>query len=313
MLNPGEGYINMNYNKLNYFYTVAQTLNFTKAAEQLYVSQSAISRHMKELEEDFGTPLFIRTNRNLILTEAGKVLYNEISLFFSREEELYQKVRAASNVNVDKLNIGFMGIRPAYHIPSIVNDMLIQLPDLSVNLRRYNWDAIIPALNFNKIDVGLRLRMEEDADKHITHFFLGIDYPAMVVSNRHPLAEKKHASIRDFKNDMFFLLSEKDSVIPYSYTWKMLREAGLSSITYTEYDEAETILMMIHADAGVSVLSRFAATDQFPDLKIIELDGVDPIYCELVWRSENDNPMIPIFAERLKKDYIEREEKESGQ
>lgn len=61
----------MNYNKLRYFYTVAQTLNFTKAAEQLYISQSAVSRHMKELEEDFGVPLFVRTNRDLILTDAG--------------------------------------------------------------------------------------------------------------------------------------------------------------------------------------------------------------------------------------------------
>ena len=60
----------MNYNKLKYFYIVAKHLNFTKAAEELFISQSAVSRHMKE--EEFGTKLFLRTNRNLILTNAGK-------------------------------------------------------------------------------------------------------------------------------------------------------------------------------------------------------------------------------------------------
>jgi DNA-binding transcriptional LysR family regulator len=289
----------MNYNKLRYFYTVAQTLNFTKAADELFVSQSAISRHMKELEEDFGVSLFVRTNRDLILTDAGKTLFEEIQYLFSRENEIYQKVRAAAFQEVARLNIGFMGIKPAYHIPAIVNQMLLEHSSLSINLRRYNWDDILPALNCNEIDVGLRLRMGDFTETEYNHLVLDQAYPAMVVSSRHPMAQKKRAVLSAFKNDMFLMLSKKDSAIPYSYTKKLFEQYGFSPKSYSEYDQVETILMLIHSNAGVSLLSRFAATDQFPDLQVIELDQIDALYLELVWKKTNSNPFISIFADKL--------------
>lgn len=289
----------MNYNKLKYFYNVSQTLNFTKSAKELYVSQSAISRHMKELEEDFGVQLFIRTNRDLILTEAGQVLADEIRLFFSKEEELYQKVRAAALGSQPKLNVGFMGIKPAYHVPAIVNKMAIEMPGLSVNLRRYNWDDIIPALNGNEIDVGVRLRMGTFDEPGFNHFVLDTDYPAVVVSSRHPMAGKKMAELRDFKDDTFFMLSTKDSAVPHTYTKKLFQSSGFKPRNYAEYDMVETILMLIHSDAGVSLLSRFAATDQFPDLHVVNISDVNPIHLELVWKKGNDNPFIEDFQEKM--------------
>lgn len=289
----------MNYNKLKYFYNVSQTLNFTKSAEQLYVSQSAISRHMKELEDDFGVELFVRTNRDLILTEAGQVLADEIRLFFSKEEELYQKVRAAAFGTPEKLNVGFMGIQPAYHVPTIVNEMVLEHPGLSVNLRRYNWDDIIPALKSNEIDVGIRLRMGEFNEPDYEHFVLDQDYPAIVVSTRHPMAFKNIASLSDFKNDTFLMLSKRDSALPHIYTKSLFQKSGFSPKKYAEYDQVETILMLIHSDAGVSLLSRFAATDQFPDLHVVNLKDMDPLYLELVWKRGNTNPFIEDFKVRM--------------
>ena len=289
----------MNYNKLKYFYHVSQTLNFTKSAEELYVSQSAISRHMKELEVDFGVELFVRTNRDLILTEAGQVLADEIRLFFSKEDELYQKVRAAAFGSPQKLNVGFMGIQPAYHVPAIVNEMVIENPGLSVNLRRYNWDDIIPALNCNEIDVGIRLRMGEFDQPDYEHFVLDTDKPAMIVSGRHPLANVTRASLKDFSYDTFLTLSKKDSALPHTYTKKLFQKTGFSPKKVAEYDQAETILMLIHSDAGVSLLSRFAAIDQFPDLHVVDLEEMDPLHLELIWKRGNSNPFIDLFCQKM--------------
>ena len=57
--------------------------------------------------------------------------------------------------------------------------------------------------------------------------------------------------------------------------------------------------MMIHADAGVALLSRFAATNQFSDLKVVPLQGMEPIYLELIWQTENKNPLINTFTEKM--------------
>ena len=293
----------MNYNKLSYFYTVAQILNFTKAADELYVSQPAISRHIRDLEDDFGVPLFIRTNKDLILTEAGQVLFDEIKLFFSREQELYQKVRAAAFPQAEQLSIGFMGIRPAYHIPVIVNEMLKESPALSVNLRRYNWDEIIPALRHREIDVGLRLRMGALEYEDLASCILDEDMPAMVVSDRHPTASQEAAVIQDYKNDHFLLLSQKDSAIPHNYTFDLFKRMHMTPRKYTIYDQVETILMLIHSDAGVSLLSRFAATDQFPDLRVVPLANLSPMYLELIWKKDAKNTCIFSFVEKMQAYY----------
>lgn len=289
----------MNYNKLKYFYNVAQTCNFTKSAEELYVSQSAISRQIKELEDDFGVALFTRTNRDLLLTEAGQVLFDEIRLFFSKEKELYQKVRAAAFGVQPKLNIGFMGIQPAFHIPAIVNKMALEIPGLGIHLRRYNWDDIIPALNGSEIDIGLRLRMGTFCEPECNHHILDTDFPAMVVSARHPAASQETADLDAFLDDEILILSPKDSAVPHEYTQKLFRQYGLTPKHYTEYDQVESILMLIHSDAGVSLLSRFAAIDQFPDLKVVKIANVEPLHLELIWKRENTNPYIETFCKEM--------------
>lgn len=293
----------MNYNKLYCFYRVAQTLNFTRAAEELYVSQPAVSRHIKDLEEDFGAELFIRTNKDLILTEAGETLYNEIRPFFSREQEIYHKVRAAASPEIKQLSIGFMGIKTAYHIPAIVNEMLSASPSLSINLRRYNWDEIEPALIHEEIDVALRLRMGPLENADMENLVLDKDSPAMVVSNRHPTAGKKTASIKDYKNDNLLLLSQTSSGIPHDFTLDLFKRNGVSPKSYSVYSQVETILMLIHADAGVSLLSRFAATDQFPDLKVVNLEGLEPMYLELVWKKAAPSPCILPFVKKMQDYY----------
>lgn len=290
----------LNYNKLRYFYTVANHLNFTNAAKELFISQSAVSRHMRELEEELHAELFIRTNRNLILTDAGKILLEEVSSFFSREEELIKKVRAAANKTNTELSIGFMGIQPAFHMSSISNEMIMEYPNLTINMRRYNMDEVETAIHMHEIDIALRLRMGSFDDINLEHLILDSAPPAIVVSKRHPLSNKKTADLAEFRNDRLLMLSEKDSAVPYRYTKTLFERHHLKPKDILVYDQVETILMMIHSDAGISLLSKFAATDQFSDLCIIDINIKDHIDLELIWRKNDDNPLIPVFAEKLR-------------
>ena len=290
----------LNYNKLKIFFTVAQTLNFTRASEELFISQSAVSRHMKELEEELGAVLFIRTNRDLILTEAGRVLYQEIAPFYSREEEILRKVYDAAGTGQKELRIGFMGIQQAFHIPAIVNNMLLTDANLSIRMKRYNWDEIEPAVESYKIDVALRLRMGSFDASQLDHQILDAAPPAIVTSDRHPAASKESVCLEDFKNDHFLMLSETDSALPNSFTHMLFKKHGFQPRKLSVYDQPETILMMIHSDAGISLLSRFAATDQFPDLRVLDISIPDMIYLELIWRRSDSNPMIRLSVEQMK-------------
>jgi len=83
----------LRYQSLKYFTVVAENESITKAAEKLFIGQSGLSVHMKNLEDELGVTLFVRTNRNVFLTEAGKALYEWTSPFFNGEKAALDNIR----------------------------------------------------------------------------------------------------------------------------------------------------------------------------------------------------------------------------
>ena len=96
----------MTQSQIKYFLAVAQEMSFSKAAESLYVSQPAVSRQVAQLEQELGVPLFIRTNQEILITEAGQ----EFQRFFSEGQraflELVERMRNTSGSLQGTLNIG---------------------------------------------------------------------------------------------------------------------------------------------------------------------------------------------------------------
>jgi DNA-binding transcriptional LysR family regulator len=299
----------MNYNKLFYFQIVAKHLNFTKAAEELYISQSAVSRHMKELEDDFGVKLFVRTNRNLLLTKAGKVLYEKTHDIFSRESEIYSAVRAAEFGEIPELRIGAMGIKSAYTIPIIANELINDIPNLKVSMQRFNWDTIGPALKRNEIHVALRLRFGKQIESNLNYRLLDCGTPSMIVHKTHRLADRASAHMSEFAKDTFLVLSQKESSIPFRHTLNFFRKNQMQPDKILKCGTPEELVMMVNSAAGVSLMSKFALIDQFPDIRIIDIKDSDPLYLELVWLKES-NRDIPVdiiekFAAKMQSRYTQ--------
>ncbi|MBR3309072.1 MAG: LysR family transcriptional regulator [Lachnospiraceae bacterium] len=293
----------MNYNKLKYFYIAAKNLNYTKAASELYVSQSAISRHIKELEEDFGVQLFVRTNRDLILTDAGKVLYDKANEIFSKESDIYSAVRAAANQESSELRIGTMGIRFAYTIPMIANEMINVIPNLKVSMQRFNWDTICPALYRKEIQVGLRLRLGEMKEENLAHLVLDQDTPSMIVHKTHRLADKTSVKMKEFEKDNFLILSKAESSIPFSHSKGILKKNQMKPKSIIECASPEELMMMVNSGAGVALMSKFALLDQFPDIRTIDVDEHDLLWLELIWLKDSESPLLHHFVQKMEECY----------
>ena len=147
----------MNYSKLKYFYETAKTLNQTRAAQKLFVSQTAISRHILDLEYDLKASLFTRTNRDLALTPAGKKLFEICDAIFSREDEIYQTVRGASKQEIGKLEIGFMGTSFVSHIKELIESFQKDHPHLELIFKSMSWGAVTSAVENGEIDLGVKV------------------------------------------------------------------------------------------------------------------------------------------------------------
>lgn len=281
----------MNYNKLRYFYEAGRTLNLTRAAQDLYISQPALSKHIADLEQDLGVQLFVRTNRNLVLTRGGQVLMEECGQIFGREEEIYRRVRSASEES-GSLNLAFMGIDAAYRIPDLLSRLGERWPNLSVSTQRLNWDLVYEAVENGTADVGLKLSSCETYPEHIGRCVLREGHVAAVLPTGHPLAGPAPIRVEQLKHENFVFLTKDESVIPHDHALRLCREAGFTPNIVASYPNVETVVMMVRAGAGVALLSPFAPLGGLSGVVCVPLTVSPEVSLDLLWRKDNANPAV---------------------
>lgn len=286
----------MNYNKLRYFYEVSRTLNLTRAARNLYISQPALSKHIADLEQDFGVPLFVRTNRNLLLTPSGETLAAECARLFDREEEIYRRVRDADVQEVGRLELAFMGLGAAYRIPDLLARFGQDYPSVAVHTRRLNWDLVYCAVEEGAADVGLKLSSCERYPAHIGRCILREDHVAAVLPAGHPCAGPEPIPLEHLRDENFLFLSREESAIPHDHALRLCREAGFTPRITATYPNVETVVMMVQAGAGVALLSPFAPLQGLTGVTCVPLCHSPAVSLDLLWRKDTSNPAVSLFV-----------------
>lgn len=287
----------MNYNKLRYFYEAGRMLNLTRAAQNLYISQPALSKHIADLEQDLGVRLFVRTNRNLVLTQGGEALMKECAHLFAGEDEIYRRVRAAAERGSGSLKLAFMGIDAAYRIPDLLTELERGWPHITVDTRRLNWDLVYEAVESGEVDVGLKLSSCESYPEHIGRCVLREGNVAAVLPAGHRLAGVGVLRVEQLRDEPFVFLTKDESVIPHDHALRLCREAGFTPNIVASYPNVETVVMMVRAGAGVALLSPFAPLNGLSGVVCVPLSVSPEVSLDLLWRKDNSNPAIRPLVE----------------
>jgi DNA-binding transcriptional LysR family regulator len=144
-----------NITRLRYFLAVAEELNFTRAAEKLFIAQSALSRQIKLLEQDLGTPLFVRTTHVVVLTAAGARLQSRGPQVIREIEELWAEVRAVGLATASTVTFGYTTSSGFETAPRVVEEVQARLPDLQINTRLMDGGSLVEAVATGSLDLGL--------------------------------------------------------------------------------------------------------------------------------------------------------------
>lgn len=181
--------------RLKAFRAVAHHLSFTKAAEELYVSQPAITRHIRELETEYGLRLFERTNSRLLLTEAGRRLLVHAEKILEAHDALDYEMRKLSGAEGGVLRIGASTTIAQYIIPQMLARFSHLHEGIELSLRSGNSEEIERALLAHEIDLGL---VEGSSRHRVLRYtpFLKDELVAIVRANS-KLAEKDELSLSD--------------------------------------------------------------------------------------------------------------------
>jgi DNA-binding transcriptional LysR family regulator len=287
--------------KLQVFAQVAQAGSFSAAAEQLYMTQPAVSQHMQDLEASLGTQLFQRGRRGVTLTPEGKLLLD----YTARVLKLVVEAEAAIT-DVTKLESGrvVVGATPGvstYLMPHWLHDFRDQYPRISVSLQTATTPEIVSLVLANQIELGfVEGEMESSARGRLELRNL-CDVPQLfVVGPRHPLRNKRRVDYGDMHEQSFVMRQ------PGSQTriWidDLLRAQRVHPLVIAEFDNPEAIKRTVMNGLAIAVLPQYAvqADVKRGALHVLNIDAPLTRLLSAVWnKSAPLSPVARAFISRV--------------
>lgn len=231
----------MELRHLKYFVSVAEELNFTRAAEKLFIAQPSLSQQIKDLEAELGTSLLIRKSRSLSLTEEGETFLKDARHILKLAQDAKHKIQIMANTKRNKLNIGFLPVAEMKIFPYVMPIIRAQQPDLDIQFHSLSCVHQIQALRDQKIDVAFTRQCIDD--EHITSIEL-FSEPLILLIPRHSAhAHLDCISKQDLIAQKFIMSEETASPILFQKIQNIF-EALNTSIQVAQY--SSNILMNIN-------------------------------------------------------------------
>ena len=246
--------------RLRVFRIVSRHLNFSRAAEELLLTQPAVTQQIKALEEDLGVPLFHRGGGHIELTPAGKALVPYAEKLRALSDEAIQAVAAVNGEQGGDLALGASQTIAQYVLPALIASFRQRHPKVRVTALSGNSDAVLEALVAGKIQVALIEGPERRKDLHIEPFMQ--DHMVLVVPAGHEWAGQEVTP--EMLGQEPLLVREFGSgsrrVVEQALAAKGLQAKELR--ISMEFDSTEALLSAVEAGLGVTFVSRWAVRNQ---------------------------------------------------
>ncbi|MEH6939071.1 LysR family transcriptional regulator [Bacillus sp. JJ664] len=264
----------MELRELEYFIAICEELHFTRAAEKLGISQPALSRQMRALEDRLGVRLFDRLGKKIAITEAGKILKEESEKIFSNLQFIYDQIGELQKLKRGKLIIGTMSEELSQLASVVFQELHRKHPN--VQLKIIQSDNIEEKVIQNEVDLALTMPLENEQLTNIPlfneEFYLAVPFD-------HHLAERDKVDFEEIK-DLPLVLS------PLSHNCRKVIDIAANSLGFViqpiiELTDVKSILSLVKAGIGATILpSTLLASENAEALNVIKI--VNPgIYKEI--------------------------------
>lgn len=244
----------LNFNHLKVFWAVAKNLSYSRAAEELYLSQPTVSIQLKKLEEALGVDLLEQLGKKIYLTQAGELLYPYVNRIFSLATEADLAVQELKGLRSGRIIIGASTTPGIYLLPSIISSFQQNYPRLEISLEISNTHQVQEHLLLNQLDLGV-VGEELTIDPQLIIQPLLADELLIIAAKEHPLALRKSVSFAEFLTQRLILRERGSS------TREVLEQAvhirGLQLKVAMQLNSIEAIKQAVIANLGLSVISKF--------------------------------------------------------
>lgn len=290
----------MNTTQIKCFLALAETLNFTKAAARLYMSQPGLSRQISSLEQELNTQLFIRGSKGVTTTPAGALLARELGGIHDAQQQLIKKVQTLGQGYTGELRLGLLeGQWLGAELTEVFRRFMKKHPNIDLRISKGSFGELRRLLREGSIDAAFTLRFDIGDMEGVNFKVYTHDAAVFAVSRRLPLGQKENLTIEDLVQETLLLTSQEDSRAGYEHALSHFRAIDCAPLTVREAPNLATILLWIELGLGVGIINHHSSIAGNPDIRLIdEIPLGDASTC-IVWRKENNNPAITHFLELI--------------
>jgi len=253
--------------QLRVFEAAARHGSFTRAAEELFLTQPTISMQIKQLTKSVGIPLFEQVGKRLYLTEAGRELFATCQEVFNTLAQFEMKVADLKGLKQGQLRLAVI-TTAKYFIPRLLGSFCQLYPGIEISLQVTNHEGILERMTNNQDDLYIMSQIPEHLDINYEAF---LENPLIVLAPvNHPLAEEKNIPISKLTNEAF-IMREPGSGTRRAVQ-KLFDEMNVEVKVKLELGSNEAIKQAIAGGLGISILSRHTLMPHTDDLTILDVE-----------------------------------------
>jgi DNA-binding transcriptional LysR family regulator len=286
--------------QIKYFQSVVRCGNFTEAAEQNFISQSAISQQIQALEKELGVTLLERKNRKFTLTPAGEYFYKKSLVLTADFEKMCREtVHIAQKVET-ALRIGYLKCYSGVEFHQAVSEFSAKYPDVSISIINGNHEDLYDALRLGSVDLILNDQRRAFSDEYV-NCILGTSECFIEVADSNPVAIRESVEVQELKSMPCILVA---SAGQWENEQKYYHDIVGIQGEFIFAENLEEARMLVAGGKGFMPVEGLESSMQFGITlrRIPLLRGGKPIrrnYCAF-WKADNSGYYIEDFAEILK-------------
>ncbi len=275
---------------------VAEELHFRRAAQRLHIAQPPLSQQIQKLERELGVELFLRTNRRVELTDAGRVFLEEARRTLTNAGHAVDAVRSAARGEVGWLRLGFVGSVSYDLLPRLLSKFRERYPGVQMELRQLTTEEQMEALEKGDIELGIARELEPANGLSVVPLLRERLFAALPAN--HPLACREEVGLAELARDSFITVPRREVPRLYDNFVYLCRTAGFDPKTTQEALQFPTILGLVSAGLGVAIVPAMVQVFRKTGVAYLSLTDDEAVSdIAFAHRSGRESPVLSAFLE----------------
>ncbi|HZG70408.1 MAG TPA: LysR family transcriptional regulator [Chondromyces sp.] len=263
----------MELRQLIYFLEAAKQKNFTKASESLHISQPALSKMIKSLEEELDMTLIHRSNKTSELTDAGLIVMEYAQKILSQVDEMSTTLNDLTNLKRGSISIGIPPIIGSLYLPNVIAEFHKKYPNISINLTEYGGAKVVKSVEEGEFELGVAVLPVDESEFNI--YPIVEDEMKLLIHHHHPLANRDLIHLRELKDEEFIFYHEDFAL--HDIMWKKFIQEGFEPKILFKSSQWDFMSEMVGANLGVTILPESICNRvENKKVKIVSLEPVTP-------------------------------------